>query len=182
MELEKKTILAQTCAEYDWSLKAIEVMPEHVHIFLEALPDDAPSSIVRTLKSISAVQYLPSLPKTEGAQVLGIQSSLWLRGCYYGSAGAITEESVKKYIENQKSNIGAPNEEKAKSRRHDCHCRYRAVHRCQYILRHQSAKTELTDTPDCSHLSSVHRVVFLFLAREIEALPPSSRRKSMRVF
>ena len=25
---------------------------------------------------------------------------------YYGSVGAITEESVKKYTENQKSNIG----------------------------------------------------------------------------
>ena len=33
-------------------------------------------------------------------------SGLWSRGCYYGSVGAITEESVKKYIENQKSNIG----------------------------------------------------------------------------
>lgn len=33
-------------------------------------------------------------------------SGLWSRGCYYGSVGAVTEESVKKYIENQKSNIG----------------------------------------------------------------------------
>ena len=29
-----------------------------------------------------------------------------VEGCYYGSVGAITEESVKKYIENQKPNIG----------------------------------------------------------------------------
>ena len=47
VEVETKTILAQTCTEYGWTLKAIEVMPEHVHIFLEASPDEAPSSIAR---------------------------------------------------------------------------------------------------------------------------------------
>ena len=34
------------------------------------------------------------------------RSGLWSRGYYYGSVGAVTEESVKRYIENQKSNIG----------------------------------------------------------------------------
>ena len=76
---------------YGRTFKAIEVMPEHVHLFLEASPDEAPSMIARTLKSISAVHIFTAFPK---------------RGCYYGSVGAITEESVKRYIENQKSNIG----------------------------------------------------------------------------
>ena len=48
VEVETKTVLAQTCTEYGWTLKAIEVMPDHVHLFLEASPDDAPSSIART--------------------------------------------------------------------------------------------------------------------------------------
>lgn len=34
------------------------------------------------------------------------ESGLWSRGCCYGSVGIVTEESVKMYIENQKSNIG----------------------------------------------------------------------------
>ena len=104
VEVETKTILAQTCTEYGWTLKAIEVMPEHVHIFLEASPDEAPSSIARTLKSISAVHIFTAFPKLKERKFWG--SGLWSRGCYYGSVGAITEERVKKYIENQKSNIG----------------------------------------------------------------------------
>ena len=88
VEVETKTILAQTCTEYGWTLKAIEVMPEHVHIFLEASPDEAPSSIARTLKSISAVHIFTSFPKLKERKFWG--SGLWSRGCYYGSVGAIT--------------------------------------------------------------------------------------------
>ena len=48
---------------YGGMFKAIEVMPEHIHPFLEASPDEAPSSIARTLKSISAVHIFTAFPK-----------------------------------------------------------------------------------------------------------------------
>ena len=102
--METKTMLAQTCTEYGWTLKAMEVMPDHVHLLLEASPDDAPSSTARTLKSISAVHIFTAFPKLEERRFWG--SGLWPRGCCYGSVGAITEDSVEKYIGNQKSNIG----------------------------------------------------------------------------
>ena len=61
------------------------------------------------------------------------------------------------------------NDEDAKSHRHDYHCRYRAVHLTRHILL-QSTKAELPDSPYCSRLSSVHRVVFPFTSNGIEAL------------
>ena len=87
VEVETKTILAQTCAEYGWTLKAIEVMPDHVHLFLEASPDEAPSTIARTLKSISAVHIFTAFPNLKERKFWG--SGLWSRGCCYGSVGPL---------------------------------------------------------------------------------------------
>ena len=49
--------------QYGWILKAMEVMPEHVQLFIEASPDDASSSIASTLKPISAVHIFTAFPK-----------------------------------------------------------------------------------------------------------------------
>ena len=50
------------------------------------------------------VYIFTAFPKLKERKFWG--SGLWSRGCYYGSVCAVTEENAKKYIENQKSNIG----------------------------------------------------------------------------
>lgn len=98
--VETKTILAQTCAHYGWTLHEIEVMPDHVHIFVQGSPKDSPSDIAKTLKSISAVHIFNTFPKLKGRKFWG--SGLWSPSTYYGSVGHISEETVRKYIQTQK--------------------------------------------------------------------------------
>jgi REP element-mobilizing transposase RayT len=40
---------------YGWILHALEIMPDHVHIFVQADHTTAPVEIAKTMKSISAV-------------------------------------------------------------------------------------------------------------------------------
>jgi len=101
VEIELKNILCQTCAEYGWKVQALETMPDHVHIFLQIGHQDRPVDIVRTLKSISAVYIFTKFPELKGRKFWG--SGLWSNSTYYGSVGNISEEVVKKYIENQKN-------------------------------------------------------------------------------
>lgn len=101
IEIELKQILAETCAAYGWSLESIEVMPDHVHIFVQANPKIAPVDIAKTLKSISAVHLFNKFPKLKQRRFWG--SGLWSRGTYYGSVGHISEDVVRKYIESQKT-------------------------------------------------------------------------------
>ena len=89
------------CKEYHYRIKAMEVMPDHIHLFLDIPHTVAPCDVVRTLKSLSAVrmfQHYPSL-KTFYSRC----GSLWSRGYYLASVGHISETTVKKYIEEQKN-------------------------------------------------------------------------------
>ena len=101
VEVELKHILSQTCAEYEWSLEALEIMPDHVHIFIQCGPEDRPNEIAKTLKSISAVCLFTRFPELKGRKFWG--SGLWSIGSYYGSVGNVNEETIREYIENQKS-------------------------------------------------------------------------------
>ena len=101
IEIELKQVLAETCAHYEWKLESLEIMPDHVHIFVRADPQTAPIEIAKTLKSISAVHLFNRFPKLKRRKFWG--SGLWSRGTYYATVGHITEETMKKYIETQKS-------------------------------------------------------------------------------
>lgn len=101
VEIELKKILAEICEEYDWKLEKLETMPDHVHMFIRADHMTAPVEIVETLKSISAVYIFAMFPKIKGKKHWG--SGLWSRSTYYGAVGHVSEETIKKYIEDQKS-------------------------------------------------------------------------------
>jgi putative transposase len=100
VEIELKRILAETCMAYDWELQSLEIMPDHVHLFLQADHLTAPVTIVKTLKSISAVHLFNKFPKLKARKFWG--SGLWSRGTYYASVGHISEEAIRQYIETQK--------------------------------------------------------------------------------
>jgi putative transposase len=78
----------------------MEILPDHVHMFVQANHLTAPVEIAKTLKSISAVHIFGRFPKLKGRRFWG--SGLWSRGTYYASVGHISEESIRKYIDSQK--------------------------------------------------------------------------------
>ena len=99
-EVELRHILAQTCAEYGWKIEALEIMSDHVHLFIQIGPEDRATDISRTLKSISAAVIFVKFPDLKGRKFWG--SGLWSRGTYYGSVGNVNEETIRDYIERQK--------------------------------------------------------------------------------
>ena len=100
VEIELKRILAETCIYYDWKLRSIEVMPDHVHLFIQTDHTIAPVQVVQALKSISAVHIFHKFPLLKGNKFWG--SGLWSKGCFYSTVGHISEDTVMKYIETQK--------------------------------------------------------------------------------
>ena len=100
IEDELKTILREICERYNYEINALEVMPDHVHIFVKAPQTVAPCDIARTLKSISAIELFKRFPKLK--QFYGRCGVLWSRSYFIATAGEASAETIKKYIEEQK--------------------------------------------------------------------------------
>jgi putative transposase len=95
-----KTTIPTVCQRYGWEPLALEVMPDHVHLFLSAPPVTAPVTIGKTVKSILAVDVFRTFPTLKQRYFWG--SGLWTDGCYYGSAGTVSAHTIALYIANQK--------------------------------------------------------------------------------
>jgi putative transposase len=91
-------MLAEKAEALDVEIESIEVMPDHVHLLVSAPPTEAPQHVVNQFKG-----YTSRLLREQFKHLRTRLPSLWSRSYYVGSAGAITEETVKRYIEQQKT-------------------------------------------------------------------------------
>lgn len=89
-------IFTATCAERDWLIRGMEVMPDHVHLFVSCPPKWSPSDIAKILKGVSARLLLQEFPE------LKRRGHLWTSSYYVGSAGNISADVIQRYIENQR--------------------------------------------------------------------------------
>ncbi len=92
--------ISQICEQYKFALLEMEIMPDHLHLFISAPPQIAPTEIVKTLKSITAVKLFHAFPDLKKRKFWG--SGLWSDGYYVGTAGTVTAETIRKYIQEQK--------------------------------------------------------------------------------
>ena len=98
-EVEKrfKELLQEICKENDFIIVALEVMPEHVHLFLNTLPSISPSDIMAKVKGATSrelrqeFKHLRHLP------------SLWTRSFFCSTAGNVSSETITRYIAEQKT-------------------------------------------------------------------------------
>jgi len=95
-----KQIIHGKCYENGWEALALEIQPDHIHLFLSAKPKWNPSQIINILKGNTARQLRLCFPELKhlGWNTRKVYKSLWADGYYVGSAGHVSQESVKKYI------------------------------------------------------------------------------------
>ena len=74
-------------------------MSDHIHIFLSTKPTIAPTDIVRTLKSISAIKLFKEYPKLK--RFYAQCGSLWSKGYFVSTIGNVSSHTIKRYIQNQ---------------------------------------------------------------------------------
>ena len=73
-------------------------MPDHVHLFIDFDPRLLLHKIIKDFKGQSASVLRKELPSLKSRW-----PSLWIRSYFSSSIGHIDEETIQKYIENQKN-------------------------------------------------------------------------------
>ena len=96
VEIRLKELLSEKSKEIGVEIVSMETMPDHIHLFLKCSPQQTLSGIVHRLKG-----YTSRTLRKEFIWLRNIRS-LWTRSYYCESIGHISEETIKKYIRDQK--------------------------------------------------------------------------------
>ena len=79
------------------TVHALEVMPDHLHLCLEADPRWAPAEIVGKFKAVSSRILRQEFPALRSRL-----PTLWSRSYFIATVGAVSQATIRRYIEAQK--------------------------------------------------------------------------------
>lgn len=97
IEKRLREVLEDVRTEHGWTIHALEVMPDHVHLFIESDPIYSVAEIVNRLKGASS-----RILRSEFPALRSRLPTLWSRSYYAGTVGAVSDAVVRRYIESQK--------------------------------------------------------------------------------
>ena len=92
-----KEIISEIAERREMTVHALEVMPDHVHLFIEADPRWAPADIAGRFKAVSS-----KLLRKEFPALRSRLPTLWSRSYFCSTVGAVSETTIRRYIEAQK--------------------------------------------------------------------------------
>jgi putative transposase len=91
-----KVLLTEKAAEMGATLHAMEVMPDHVQLFVESDPTRAPANIAAQFKG-----YTSRVLRQEFASLRSRLPTLWSRSYFASTVGHVSAATVQKYIDTQ---------------------------------------------------------------------------------
>jgi putative transposase len=97
VEIRLSELLHAKANELEMTIHALEIMPDHVHLFIEFDPRWGVAEIVNRLKGFTS-----RILRQEFQSLRSRLPTLWSRSYYAGTVGYVSEETVRKYIEDQK--------------------------------------------------------------------------------
>lgn len=92
-----KELVQEKCKELEIVIIALECDKDHTHMFLHALPTLSPSDIMAKIKGVTSKKL------REEFSHLRHLPSLWTRSYFVSTAGNVSSETIKRYVEQQKT-------------------------------------------------------------------------------
>jgi putative transposase len=93
-----RRLLQEKAAELGTTIHALEIRPDHVHLFFESDARLAPAHLAAQFKGSTS-----KILRDEFSRLRSRLPTLWSRSYYVGSVGTVSQATVKKYISQQKT-------------------------------------------------------------------------------
>lgn len=91
-----RNLISQKCSEKGWEVIELAIQPDHIHLFVRVWPSDSAADVVKECKGLTSHELRLKY------QILRRLPSLWTRSYFAATAGNVSSDTVKRYIEAQK--------------------------------------------------------------------------------
>ena len=85
-------LIQQKCNEHGWTILELAIQPDHIHLVVRAWPSVSAAEIGKECKGYSAFVLRKEFPE------LHKLPSLWTRSYFASTAGAVSGETIARYI------------------------------------------------------------------------------------
>jgi putative transposase len=96
--IRTRDLIREICKEHQVEIVRGHVSKDHVHLFISMPPQISVSKIAQYLKGKTSRKILMEFPQLQ-RKFWG--QHFWTRGYFAATSGAITDEMIMEYIENQ---------------------------------------------------------------------------------
>lgn len=97
VENDFKVLTQQICDNLGIEILAMECHIDHVHLFLKCWPTQSPAEIMKNIKGASSHALRDKYSQLSG------MSSLWTRSYFVSTARNVSSETIKWYVDTQKT-------------------------------------------------------------------------------
>lgn len=87
----------EICTGLEIQVIALECDEDHTHMFLNAPPSLSPSDIMAKIKGVTSKRLREEFPHLQHLP------SLWTRSYFVSTAGNVSSQTIKRYVEEQKT-------------------------------------------------------------------------------
>jgi putative transposase len=92
-----RNLLVEKAGELGMTIHALEVLPDHVHLFVESDPTRCVAEIINRIKG-----YTSRVLRQEFASLRSRLPTLWSRSYFAASIGHVSAATIERYIAEQK--------------------------------------------------------------------------------
>lgn len=92
-----RELIERRCSESGWTIRSLEIMPDHVHLFLSVTPSDSIAQVMSVLKGGTAREMRERFPHLKR-----LLPAMWTRSYYVESVGHVSEKTIERFIADQK--------------------------------------------------------------------------------